>query len=218
MGDDEIPVPQGKSPLDGFGKAVAMARTGLDDSIDHDFDVMPHLSVEPDIVGKGDDPSVNPGTNITLFQKRGEQIAMFAFLAADDRGENREPRLLRKRFNAVDNLLTGLGRNHFAAFGAISGSDPGEEDAEKVVNLRYGSNRASRVLAGGFLGNRNRRTQAGNMIDIRFRELAEKLPRIAGEAFDIPTLSFRIERIEGERTFTAPADSGKTDQPVSRQT
>ena len=44
-----------------------------------------------------------------------------------------------------------------------------------------------------------------------------KLPGVTGQAFDVASLSFGVEGIEGEGTFTGAADTGEADQFVARQ-
>jgi len=71
--------------------------------------------------------------------------------------------------------------------------------AEEIVNFRNGAHGGPWILPGGFLGNGNRGTQAGNLVNIRLGELPEKLPSETGEAFDVPPLPFGVKGVEGER-------------------
>ncbi|MEZ6110820.1 MAG: hypothetical protein R3C99_07390 [Pirellulaceae bacterium] len=86
-----------------------------------------------------------------------------------------------------------------------------EQHAQKVINFGDRANRAARVVARRLLRNRNRRPQPGDVIHVGLRHLAEKLAREAAEAFDVPTLTFREQRIERQRALAAAADTSQTD-------
>ena len=65
--------------------------------IDHHFDVVPHLAVQPQIVAQPDHAAIDPGAGEALLQQVGEQVAVFALLAADQRRQHQEPRAGRQR-------------------------------------------------------------------------------------------------------------------------
>jgi len=64
-----------------------------------------------------------------------------------------------------------------------------EQQAQIVLNLGDGADRGARVVAGGFLIDRDRRRQPLDRIDIRLVDLAEELPRIRRQAFDVAALA-----------------------------
>ena len=68
-----------------------------------------------------------------------------------------------------------------------------------------------------FLRDRNRGTQPGDILDVRFRELAEELARVTRQGLDVAALPFGVERVKGERTFTASAHTGKAYQTILRE-
>src|SRR5262249_49751355 len=75
----------------------------------------------------------------------------------------------------------------------------------------------ARVFAGRLLLDADRGRQAGQQIDVRLLQLAEKLAGGGGERFDVAALSLRIERGEGKRNFSGGRDGGENDQVVARQ-
>ena len=89
--------------------------------------------------------------------------------------------------------------------------------AEEIVNFRNGAHGGPGILSGGFLGNENRGTQAGNLVNIRLGKLPEKLSGETGEAFDVPPLPFGVQGVERQRRFSASAYAGEADEPVPRQ-
>ena len=85
----EIPLAQPQRQLHGFGQSRPHLRPGHE-PIDHDLDVVPHLTIEPQVVAQVDHAAIDPCAGESLLQQIGEQIAMLAFLAADAAGPARE--------------------------------------------------------------------------------------------------------------------------------
>ena len=73
------------------------------------------------------------------------------------------------------------------------------------------------LRAGRLLLNADGRRQAGQVIDVGLLQLAEELPGVARQRFDVAALPLGIERVEGQRTFARTADAGEDDQLVARQ-
>ena len=97
-GDDDAAFADGKGRIDRFGQSAANRWAGLE-PIDHDFDVVPHLAVERQIVGQRHDPAVDASPHEALLAQVFEQVFVFALLAANDRGEHGE---LRARFRVSE--------------------------------------------------------------------------------------------------------------------
>jgi len=55
-----------------------------------------------------------------------------------------------------------------------------------------------------------------DVVDIRPLHQSEKLPGICGEAFDIASLAFRVDRIEGEARLPGAREARDDDEPVPR--
>ena len=103
------------------------------------------------------------------------------------------------------------------ALRAESGADARVEHAQKVLYLSDGSHGGSRVVASGFLADRDRWREACQQVDVGFGKLADKLPRVGREALEVAALAFGVKRVEGQRAFAAAADAGEADELVSRQ-
>ena len=54
----------------------------------------------------------------------------------------------------------------------VGRADTGIEETEIVIDFRHRPNRRAGIFGGGFLVNRNSRTQALNGVDIRFFHIA----------------------------------------------
>ena len=72
-------------------------------------------------------------------------------------------------------------------------------------------------MAGRFLADRDRRAEAGHVVDIRLGHLAHELASVIAEAFDVSTLAFSVERIEGKRTFAAAGYPAEANQLTARK-
>ena len=86
-GHDEVPLAQPQCQVDGFGQARPQGGAGHQ-AVDDHFDVVPHLAVEPQIVGQGHDVAVDARPHEALLEQILEQIAVFTFLPADERREH----------------------------------------------------------------------------------------------------------------------------------
>jgi hypothetical protein len=94
-----------------------------------------------------------------------------------------------------------FGRVAFDRFSALftkGPADAGKQQSEVIKDLGlrgYGrAGIASRVL----LPNRDRRTDAKNLIDIRLVHSLEELSRICRQALDVAPLAFGVDGVEGE--------------------
>jgi hypothetical protein len=74
----------------------------------------------------------------------------------------------------------------------------------------------TRISRRGFLFDGNRRRQAFDRIDVGFLHQFEELTRIGRQGFDVATLTFGIDRIEGERRLARAAEPGDHGQAVAR--
>ena len=93
-------------------------------------------------------------------------------------------------------------------------ADSGVEETEEVIDLRDGPDGAPGVFVGRFLFDRDNGTKAGYFVDVGSFHIADELPGVGAEAFHIAALSFRVDGIEGERGFTASADTGNDHQLI----
>jgi len=56
-----------------------------------------------------------------------------------------------------------------------------------------------------------------DQIDIGLLHQLQKLPCVGRQRFHVAALTFRVERIEGQRGFTRAGKPGNHDQPIARQ-
>ena len=96
----------------------------------------------------------------------------------------------------------------------LSGSR--EEQAQVVVDLRRGGERAANSRRARSLIDGDGGRQASHRVDVRMRKLTHKLPRLSRQRFEVPSLPFGEQRGERERAFATAAQSGDHDQPVPR--
>ena len=78
----QIALTQPQGQLDGLGQAGPDSRSGHQ-AVDHDLDVVPHLAVEVQVLGKMHYPAVYPGAHEALLQQVLAQVAILALLTAD---------------------------------------------------------------------------------------------------------------------------------------
>ena len=95
-------------------------------------------------------------------------------------------------------------------------SDPGEKQFQVVVDFGRGADRRTRITRIDLLFDRNGRGYAGDEIDLGLVDLAEELPGIGRQAFDITPLPLREDGVEGERRFTRTGKAGNHHQFVMR--
>ena len=185
--------------------------------VDHDFDVVTHLPVEFQVFRQLHDLAVDACANEALFQQVVEEVAVLALLTLDNRCENLELRPVFVPGNRVDNLLDRLRRDWLPALIATLRADPGKEHSQIIINLRDRADGAARVASAGLLLDRNRRSQPGDRVNFRLGYLSQKLPRVAGQRFDVPPLPLGVKRVKRQRTLPRSADPGHHDQLVLRQ-
>ena len=80
------------------------------------------------------------------------------------------------------------------------------------MDLRHGADGGAGIAAGGFLVDGDGGGQSLDRVHVRFFHLAQELPRIGGQAFDVPPLTLRVNRIKGEGAFAGAAEPGEHHQ------
>src|SRR5262245_22709659 len=90
------------------------------------------------------------------------------------------------------------------------------QKAKIIVNLSDRSHSRAGTSRGGFLLNGNGRRKTFNGIDVRRFKPVEELPRIGGQRFDVPTLTLRVDGVEGQTRFSGTAKAGDYSQFVAR--
>ena len=156
------------------------------------------LAVEFQAIGQREDLAVDPGPDVAGLGQVLEEVLVLPLLAPDHRGQDRERLPLGELHDPRDDLLAGLGGDRPVAAGAMPLADPGEEDAEVVVDLGDRPDGAPGVPAAGLLLDRDRGAQAVDPVDLGLGHLAEELAGVAGEALDVPPLPLGVEGVEGQ--------------------
>ncbi len=103
-----VPCPIFERQLDGLRQTGADVLLQLE-AIDDHFDVVSHLTVEPQVISQRNDLAIDACADESLLQQVFEQIAVLALLTADDGSKHGEPRIRRKIQDAGENLLSRLG-------------------------------------------------------------------------------------------------------------
>ena len=93
---------------------------------------------------------------------------------------------------------------------------PRPQEAQIIVDLRHRADGGAGIAAGGLLVDGDGGGQAVNRVHIRLFHLAQELPRVAGQALHIATLTLGINGVEGQGGLARAGQTGHHDQLVSR--
>ena len=209
--DGQRPVADLQRRVDGFVQPRDLAAVRFD-TIDDDFDVVPPLAVQRRRVGQPVRLAVDADAGEPLFTQVLEQVEVLALLSADDRGQDPQRVLGVEPVDPADDRVAGLGGDRHAAIGTVPRADPCVQHPQEVVDLGDRPDGRPGVPPGRFLRDRDRRRQARHQIDVRLGHLAHELAGVIGQALDVPPLAFGVQRVEGQRRFSAAGDPRKTDQ------
>ena len=86
-----------------------------------------------------------------------------------------------------------------------------------ITNLGHGAYGRARGLNGVSLFNRDGRGDAFDTIDLGLVHAVQELPRVRGEGFDVPALSFGKEGVESKRALARTAQAGDDNELVQWQ-
>ena len=183
--------------LDRVGDALLAGRTD-DEAVDDRLDGVLLLLLQLRRVGQRVDHAVDPDPGEALDLQVGEQVDVLALALADDRREHLEPGALGHLEDAVDDLLRRLLGDQLAADRAVRLADARVEQAQVVVDLGDRADRRPRVLRRRLLVDRHRRRQALDEVDVGLVHLAQELPGIGRQRFDVAALALGEDRVEGQ--------------------
>ena len=158
---------------------------------------------------------VHADAHEALPPRRLEDAVTLRLAVLHQRPEHEQPRALRQAQDLVDDLLHRLALD-LVAVGAVRVADAREQQPQMVVDLRDGPDGRPRIPRGALLVDRDRRRQPVDLVDVRLLHLAQELPRVRRQRFDIPTLAFGVDRVEREAGFAGARQSGDHDEPVTR--
>ena len=85
--------------------------------------------------------------------------------------------------------------------------EPGEENPQVVVDFGDRADARTGRVAQVLLLDGNGRRKPFDMVDLRLLHLADELPGVRAEAFDVAPLAFGIDRVHGQRAFAGAARS-----------
>ena len=114
----------------------------------------------------------------------------------------------------LQDLLGRLGRDDPAAARAVGRPDPGEEEAEEVVDLGDRANGRARVGRDRLLVDGDRRRDALDGLDLGFLHLVDELAGVGREALDVAALALGEDGVEGEGRLPGAGRAGDHDQLV----
>ena len=185
--------------------------------VDNHLDSVPLLPPQLGRLAQRVHSAVDPDPRETLGLQVGEQLGVLAPALPRDRREYVKPGALRQVQDAVDDLLRRLLRDRLAADRAVRLADARPEQAQVIVDLGDRADRRPRVPRRRLLVDRDCRRQALDGVDIGLVQLAEKLPCVGRQRFDITALPFGKDRVERQARLPRPGQPGKRDQGVAGQ-
>src|SRR5262249_50981610 len=99
--------------------------------------------------------------------------------------------------------------------GRIGYADPREQEPQIVIDLGDRADGRAGVPRGRLLLDRDRRRQPVDVIYVGLLHHLEELARVGREALDVAPLTFRIDRVEGERGLARTRQPREDDERVA---
>src|ERR671932_2018977 len=210
------PLGQLQSRLDRVGEPAFDALTHHE-AIHNDIEVVLVVAVQVQLDRQLVELTVYPDAGVAALSQVRKQLPVLALAPANHGRKHHETGLFRELQHLLDHLLRGRGGHGEATVVAVGPASTGVEEPQVIVDLRYGCHCGAGVVAGGLLVYRHRRRETVYVIHVGLVHLAQELPRIGGEALDVPPLAFSVDGVEGERAFTTSRKAGYHDHHVARQ-
>ena len=183
--------------LDGFGQACTLASADFQ-TIDDQFGRVATPAPDLNVFIQAQHVTIQTYAGKTLLAQSSHKIAIVLVVPGLHRREQQHVVGIVLLEYARDDLRAGLGAGRHVAFGAVGDAQTGVERPKVIIYLGDGTDGGPGTSAGPFLFDANRRRESGHLIHSGFLDLSEKLSRIGRERLDIPALSFRIDRIQGQ--------------------
>ena len=117
--------------------------------------------------------------------------------------------------NHFENLFFGVLHHFLSRKIGICDAGSCKEQTKVVIDFGGGTYGRTRILVGSLLFNGNNRAQTSNLIHIRTLHASQKVTGISREGFDVSSLSFRKNGIEGQGGFSATTQSGNHGQTIA---
>ena len=166
--------------------------------IHHSLDCVPLVLVERDFLVEFAHFAVDTHAHKALAAGVLQYSLVLAGLVAYQWCQQQQAAPIWQPQNGIHNLGGALAGERAATVWAVRATNAGEQQAQKIIDFRHRANRRARVAAAALLVNRNRGRKAIDTVHIGLVELAQKLARIRRQRFDIATLAFGKNCVEGQ--------------------
>ena len=184
------------------------------ESVHDDLDGVLFVLLQLDLLVQLVEAAVHSGPDIAGALGILKHLGVFALFAPDHRSHHLNSRSLRQRQHLIDDLVDGLLADLLAAVGAVGRTRSGPQQTEIIVDLRHGAHGGPGVFAGGFLVDGDSGAEALDIVHVRLVHLAQKHPGVGRKALHIPSLALGVDRVEGQRGFSAAGYTGHHHQLV----
>ena len=146
-----------------------------------------------------------------FFLEVQELFDLALFLPADV-GQDQGRGAFLQGDDVVHHVLGRVAAHFPAGDRGIGLADPGEEQAQVIVDLGGGADRGARVPGVDFLLDGDGRRNAADQVDVGLVHPPEELPGERREALREAALPFGEQRVEGQRTLAAAGNAGEHHQ------
>ena len=184
--------------------------------VDDDLDGVLLLLLQGGRLGEQVHGAVDAGAAEALGLQLAEQVGVLALALPDDGSENLELRALGQVEDAVDDLLRRLAPHGLPARRAVRLADPGEQQAQVVIDLGDGADSRAGVARGGLLVDRDRRGQPVDEVHVGLVHLAEELACVGAQRLHVAALALGEDRVEREARLARAREAGEHDQGIAR--
>ena len=185
----------------------------MHEPVDDHRDVVLELLVEPDAPRRAGAISPSTLTRAKPSPRRSSNTSLELALAAAHDGAstvNRVPSGSAITWSTICSAdWPAIGRPQIVA---VRLADPGEQQAQVVVDLGDRADRRARVARRRLLVDRDRRREALDGVDVGLLHLPEELARVRREGLDVAALALGVERVEGERRLARAGQPGDADE------
>ena len=134
----------------------------------------------------------------TLLEQHFDLFFERALVEQAQGSEHGEARAGRPAQGGGDNVVGAVATHLFAAHRRVGMSHAGEEQTEIFVDLGARADGGTRVVRLDFLFDSDGRRQPFDVVALGLVHAPEKLAGVGRKAFDIATLTFGIEGVEGQ--------------------
>src|SRR5262249_53218306 len=124
--------------------------------------------------------------------------AELALAPARHRGQHLDAASLRQLEQAVDDFRDRLRADRLATPETVRITHAGVEEPQEVMDLRDGAYRRAGISPARLLLDRDGGRESLDRVDIGLLHLLQELARIGRQRFDVASLAFRVQRVEGE--------------------